>query len=208
MQLKTFVVGPLQSNVYIFYCDVKKSAVCFDAGDECERILDFLNDNELDLKYIILTHGHFDHIGAAEELREKTGAKILIHSEDVELIMDPMLNGSGHYKMPDLSFKQDATLAEGDTIEALDNTMKIYHTPGHTRGCICIEFGEYLITGDTLFKGSIGRTDLYGGSMKTMYYSLKKFSKMNKKLIVLPGHGPKSTIGEELNHNPYLRRVR
>lgn len=209
MRLESFVVGSLQSNIYLFYSDKYKEAVCFDAGAEHEQIIDFLEKNSLELKYIILTHGHFDHIGSAAELRKRTGAKIVIHENDVELLKNPEYNYSSYYSGGAyLSFDGDIIIKDQDTLDCLGETMKFYHTPGHTKGSVCIKYGKYLITGDTLFMGSIGRTDLYGGSMKSMYTSLQIFAKMDKHLIVLPGHGPRSTLDVELKENPYLRRVK
>ncbi len=204
MELKRFMVGMLQSNVYLFYDANTKDAVCFDAGDEADRIVKFLDENALNLKYIVLTHGHCDHIGAAEKLRLKTGAKIVIHSEDVEMISDIRINMSDTFGLGKVEFREDITVEDGDSLDALGHSMKFIHTPGHTKGSVCIEFGKYLITGDTLFKQSIGRTDFYGGSMKQMYFSLIKLGKMNPKLIVLPGHGETSSIGDELRTNMYM----
>lgn len=204
MKLKAFEVGMLQSNVYVFYEEESGEAVCFDAGDEADRILGFLKEKNLKLSYLILTHGHCDHIGAAQKIREATGAKILIHKEDVEMIADANINMSESIGVGKVEFREDGVIEDGDTLDALGHTMTFIHTPGHTKGSVCIEFGPYLVTGDTLFQRSIGRTDFYGGSMRQMYYSLIKLGSMNPDLIVLPGHGPASTIGEEKRHNMYM----
>lgn len=204
MELKTFSVGALQSNVYLFYNQTTKEAICFDAGDEADRILRFIKDKDLKLAYIILTHGHCDHIGAAEKLREETGAKIVIHSADVEMISDSNINLSETIGFGKIAFREDMTVEDGDTLDAVGTTLKFIHTPGHTKGSICIELGKYLVTGDTLFQYSIGRTDFYGGSMRQMYFSLKKLGAMNPDLIILPGHGDASTIKEEKTQNIYM----
>lgn len=208
MQYKVFVTEQLQSNVYFFYSVKTREAVIFDAGGCEDEILKTLEENDLSLKYIILTHGHFDHIAVAQSLRKKTGAKLAIHELDIDLLGDAELNYSASFpNLSNVALKPDTIIRDGDHIDILGETMKFIHTPGHSKGSMCIEFGKYLITGDTLFKGSIGRTDFYGGSMKSMYESLKLFAKMNKKLIVLPGHGDSSTIADELNKNYYLRRM-
>ncbi len=204
MELRVFEVGMLQSNIYLFFDDNTKEAVCFDAGDEADKILKFLDEKSLSLKYIVLTHGHCDHIGAAEKLRASTGAKIVIHKNDIEMISDVKINMSDTFGLGKVEFREDIAIEDGDSLDALGKTMKFIHTPGHTRGSVCVEYGKYLITGDTLFKQSIGRTDFYGGSMREMYFSLIKLGSMNPNLIVLPGHGEKSTIKDELRTNMYM----
>ncbi len=204
MELKTFPVGMLQSNIYLFYDLASKEAVCFDAGDEANKVLDFLKQKELQLKYIILTHGHCDHIGAAEALRDATGAKIIIHKEDIEMISDVKINMADTFGLGKVEFREDIAIEDGYSLDVLGKTMKFIHTPGHTKGSVCVEYGKYLITGDTLFKQSIGRTDFYGGSMKQMFFSLQKLGKLEPNLIVLPGHGEASTIKEELRTNMYM----
>ncbi len=204
MELKVFVVGMLQSNSYLFYDSDSGEAICFDAGDEADRIVKFLNENNLNLKYLVLTHGHCDHIGAADKLRQKTGCKIIIHQADVEMIRDKNINMSETFGLGAVEFDEDIAIEDGYTMEMFGHKLIFHHTPGHTKGSICIEFGEYLLTGDTLFKQSIGRTDFYGGSMREMYFTLLKLGEMDPNFIVLPGHGESSTIREELQTNMYM----
>ncbi len=204
MELKTFVVGMLQSNAYLFFDKESKEAVIFDVGDEAERINDFIKENELELKYIIITHGHCDHIGGADHLRKLTGAKIIINEGDIDMISDKNINMSEQFGLGAVEFREDIAIQDGYTLDMFGKKMIFHHTPGHTKGSTCIEFGEFLITGDTLFKQSIGRTDFYGGSMREMYFTLIKLGNMNPELIVLPGHGESSTIGDELKTNMYM----
>lgn len=206
MEYKRILSSRFDSNLYLFYSKEHKEAVLFDAGGSLGEVLKVLEEEEVELKYIVLTHGHFDHILIAEELREKTGAKIIIHQNDAELIADGEKNFSTKYSgIGEISFKADIEIETPYSLEVMGTELKFVHTPGHTKGSMVIEVGAYLVTGDTLFKRSIGRTDLYGGSMRSMYNSLKLIGKLNKELIILPGHGPQSTLAEELKENQYMR---
>lgn len=206
MEYKRIMSSRFDSNLYLFYSKEHKEAVLFDAGGSLGEVLRVLEEEGVELKYIVLTHGHFDHIMVAEELREKTGAKIIVHKQDAELIADGEKNFSTKYSgLGEISFKADIEIETPYTLNVMGGELNFIHTPGHTKGSMVIEVGDYLVTGDTLFKRSIGRTDLYGGSMRAMYNSLKLIGTLRKELTILPGHGPSSTLGEELKENQYMR---
>lgn len=206
MEYRKILSSRFDSNLYLFYSEEHGEAVLFDAGGSVGEVLKILEEKSLELKYIVLTHGHFDHIMAAEELRDKTGAEIIIHELDAEILADGEKNYSKHYcGLGNISFKADIEITCPYELEVMGEKIKFIHTPGHTKGSMVIEVGSYLVTGDTLFKRSIGRTDLYGGSMRSMYYSLKAIGQLNRELTILPGHGPLSTLGDELENNQYMR---
>ncbi len=170
MKIKKIVVGPLLTNCYIISSDDEIAII--DPGDEGEKILAEIEKEKL--KYIILTHYHFDHVLAAEELKEKTGAKILIHEADKKF----------------LNFQIDQYLKENDKIKIGKEVLKVIHSPGHSKGSICLIGKNEIFTGDTIFKNSYGRTDLLGGSEKDMKNSLEKISKILKNgITIYPGHG-------------------
>ncbi|MFA6346804.1 MAG: MBL fold metallo-hydrolase [Dehalococcoidales bacterium] len=206
MILKTLEVGSLGANCYIVGCENKKTGMVIDPGDDAERIISEIRNLGLNIKIIVLTHGHGDHIGAANELKASTGADIAIHGDDIALMQDEGLcNMFGIEFNPVLN--PDILLCDGDILEIGDLKFKVIHTPGHSRGGICL-FGEgVLFSGDTLFNGSIGRTDIArsGGDYNTIINSIKtKLLSLDDATIVYPGHGSKTTIGDERRGNPFL----
>ncbi|MDF2566807.1 MAG: Zn-dependent hydrolase, including glyoxylase, partial [Oscillospiraceae bacterium] len=161
--------------------------------------------NNLTLKVIILTHGHFDHIGAAKELKEQSGAKVMIHEQDAEMLEDNRKNLAVHFDVYDyVPFKADALLKDGDTIELDELRMEVIHTPGHSKGSITLRFGNVLLAGDTLFKGSAGRTDHYGGDYQSLKKSLARLANLAGDYVVYSGHGPETTLATERRTNPYM----
>jgi len=205
MKVKSIPVGLLEANAHLFWNPNTKEAVIFDCGGDAKKLESLLSEKDLKLTHIVLTHGHSDHIAGVVELKKITGAQVLVHSADVEMIKDPNLNMSNRFPIPPVSFDTDIVLNDGDKIDLIGTVMTVVHTPGHTKGSVCLEIGDYLVTGDTLFQGSIGRTDLYGGNMGEMQKSLKKLAGLSHRLIVLPGHGPKSSIRDEVKSNPYMK---
>lgn len=205
MEIIRVSAGIYGANCYIVYCKNTKEGMIVDPGGDMQTILGKIEEKELNIKYIVLTHGHGDHIGAVPELKEKLGVPLLIHEEDKDMIRDPEINLSSIMAMGEISLKADRLLKDGDMIELGDISAQVIHTPGHTKGGISLKIGGYLITGDTLFRRSIGRTDLAGGNYDTIIKSIKeKLLILDDELIVLPGHGEASTILEEKQSNPFL----
>ena len=205
MILKTLVVGLLETNCYILGDEKTKDAVVIDPGEEFEEIDKQLKASALKVKYIVLTHGHFDHTGALARLRESTGAEILIHAEDASMLSSsgqaqPFLLDSGAEPCA-----ADRTLKEGDKIRFGEATLEVLHTPGHTPGGISLVTDKMIFTGDTLFCGSVGRTDLAGGSFSKLIDSIKgKLLAKGDDYLIYPGHGPATSIEDERKQNPFL----
>ncbi len=206
MIIKKLEVGPIMANCFILGCESTKEAVVVDPGDDADRILMELAKSELKVKYLINTHGHFDHVGANKKMKETTGAILAIHPDD-----EPMLNElSRSAQMFGLSAENspaaDLLLNDGDEVTFGEITLKVIHTPGHSMGGICLYTPGHLFAGDTLFAGSIGRTDLPGGDYDTLISSIKeKLLSFDDETIVYTGHGPETNIGNEKRMNPFLR---
>jgi len=194
------VVGQIQSNCYILAED--PDALVVDPGAAADYILEKIKENNHELKWIINTHVHYDHIGANADLAKKTGCKIYIHKKDLAGITDADINLSSWFG--DLEYDYHVEALEEGPLKLGPLDLEIIHTPGHSAGSICILYNGYLFSGDTLFKSSIGRTDLPTSSYEDMVSSLKKIKRLNANLVVLPGHGEQTTLTEELAANPYL----
>ena len=192
MILEIMHVGMLAANCYILGCEETKEAVMIDPGGDALGLLSKIKKLDLNIKYIILTHGHYDHTGAINEIKEKTNAPIAIHKLDKKILEDE--NKSA-----------DMYLKDGDELYIGSIKLKIIHTPGHSPGGISILMDGAIFTGDTLFAGSIGRTDFYKGDMEQILSSIKnKLFLLPEETKVYPGHGPASTIGSEKNTNPFF----
>jgi hydroxyacylglutathione hydrolase len=203
--LETLVVGPLQTNCYILGDEKSRDAVVIDPGGDFVEIEQTLRNLNLKVKYIVLTHGHFDHTDALAKLKKVTGAEVLIHSADANMLsssgrVQPFCLETGTEACP-----ADRTLAEGDKIKFGAYELEVLHTPGHTPGGISLVVDKMIFVGDTLFCGSVGRTDLPGGSYEQLMHSInnKLLSRLDE-FLVYPGHGPSSTIGKERESNPFL----
>ncbi len=205
MRLKTLVTGALQVNTYLLVCEESAEGLVIDPGGEGEAIWQFFEQEKVALKYIINTHGHPDHILANSYLKEHSQAEIVIHREDAQMLVTPdplMLAMIPNSYVPTPT---DIKVKEGEEIKLGLLSLRVIHTPGHTRGGISLLTDGVVFTGDTLFAGGIGRTDLPGGSYSTLINSIKeKLFVLDPKLQVLPGHGPASTLKEEMEHNPFL----
>lgn len=207
MTVQMLTVGPMQANCYILECEETRSAAVIDPGDEAERIISVINDRELQLEFIINTHGHVDHIVANAELKENTSAPLCIHSADADMLVNPQKNLSFFIGVPVSSPESDRLLANGDILEIGTIRLKIMHTPGHSPGSICLLSGDCVFTGDLLFAGGIGRYDFPGSSYEKLADSLRKIMTLDDDLVVYPGHGPATTIGDERKTNPFLSGI-
>ncbi len=205
MYIETIPAGMLAANCYIVGCKDTKEGVIVDPGGDALNILSKINALGLDIKYIILTHGHLDHIGAVNDIKKRTQAQICIHEEDRDMLINPALNFSKQSGREIIVGPPDVELKDGDELWVGNIALKIIHTPGHSLGGICIYTNNSVFTGDTLFASSIGRTDFYGGSMEEILYSIKtKLFTLPEETRVYPGHGPSSTIGIEKKTNPFF----
>jgi glyoxylase-like metal-dependent hydrolase (beta-lactamase superfamily II) len=192
MTITTLPLGMLQTNCYILAQEER--CLVIDPGGEAEKVLAFLEQNGLTLEAVLLTHGHFDHVGAVKELAADTDCRVFLCEADLAL---PGAMTAGPLYHTDF-------YSDGDSLTLAGMAFEVLHTPGHTPGSVCLRFGEHLFSGDTLFAGSCGRTDFPGSSPSDMYHSLKRLSQLEDNLKVYPGHGETTTIGEEKRYNPYL----
>jgi len=203
--IKTLVVGPIQANCFIVGCDETLEAVVIDPGDEADRISRLLAESSLTAKYIINTHGHIDHVSANKKLHVITGAPIFIHPLDAPMLDQVAASAAAWGLDAENSPAPDRELQEGDKISFGNITLTVIHTPGHTPGGISLHAKDDVFVGDTLFAGSIGRTDFPGGSFETIKKSIQqKLFKLGDDVRVHTGHGPTTTIGEEKRSNPFV----
>ncbi len=207
MIIKRLVVGPLEENCYIVGDEDTRQALVIDPGDEPNRILEIIKENELKVDAIICTHAHFDHIGAVGDIKKATGAKILIHMGDIELYEGAKDQAAfWGYDLDDIP-QPDGFLSEGDDARIGDLKFKVLHTPGHSPGGICLYGEGVLFTGDTLFQGSVGRTDFHGGDMARLKESFKRLLNLPEDTTVLSGHGPETTIKREKRENFFINEL-
>jgi glyoxylase-like metal-dependent hydrolase (beta-lactamase superfamily II) len=205
MIIEVFPVGPLQVNCVVLGCPVSRKAVVVDPGADLELIKEVLRKHDLSVELILNTHGHFDHIGANAALKEETGAPIWIHQADLPLLQRASIQAATYGLKVEDSPPADGELSDGAVLQFGEQSLEVLHTPGHSPGCVCFYREGLLISGDTLFAGSVGRTDLPGGDHAQLVQSIKaKLAGLPPLTKVLPGHGPLSTIDHELKHNPYI----
>src|SRR5882724_11181306 len=206
---KIFPVGPLQCNCSVLGDEQTHEAMVIDPGDQVEGILDILRREGLALKQIVITHAHIDHVGGAMKLKAATGAPILMNQNDDALLKMLDVQATWVGMKPPGVVKVDEAVHTGSMLKIGRISSNVIHTPGHTEGSICVYFPEQkkLIAGDTLFAGSIGRTDLPGGSTEKIMRSLHtQVLALPDDTEVVPGHGPTTTIGEERETNPFLQK--
>jgi hydroxyacylglutathione hydrolase len=203
--IQSLVVGPIQANCFILGDEKTQEAVVIDPGDEAQRILTGLQKQALKLKFIINTHGHFDHVGANKALKEKTGAPILIHRAEAPLLAQLSSSAAVWGMQVDDSPPADRLLEDGDRISFGEITLEVIHTPGHSLGGISLYTPKDLFVGDTLFAGSIGRTDFPGGDYDQLISGVRtRLFVLGDDVRVFPGHGPATTIGQERRYNPFF----
>jgi hydroxyacylglutathione hydrolase len=204
---KILPVGPLQCNCSIIGDETTHEAMVVDPGGDIEDILAIVREHKLEVKQIVITHAHIDHVGGAMKLRAATGAPILLNQNDYALlkILDVQASWIGVAAPGEVTI--EASIADGDSLRTGSLSASVLHTPGHTEGSVCLYFPEQklLIAGDTLFARSIGRTDLPGGSFEKIIRSLRdRVMALPDDTVVIPGHGPRTTIGKEREDNPFL----
>ena len=203
-----FPVGPLRCNCSIIGDEASREALVIDPGDEISEILAIVQKHSLRVKQIIITHAHIDHVGGAMKLRQATGAPILINENDYALLKMLAVQAAWLGMQDPGKVEVAASLSEADTVKAGPLSANVLHTPGHTEGSICLYFPaeKTLIAGDTLFAGSIGRTDLPGGSFEKIIHSIHgKLLTLPDETVVVPGHGELTTIAQERESNPFLK---
>lgn len=205
MIVQEIPVGMLGTNCYLVACPETKEAIVIDPGDEGKKIFSLVQRNGFKVSAIVNTHGHWDHVGGNSELKKLTGAPILIHEKDADFLTNGKLHLGSMLGTNAVSPAADRLLQEGDLIQVGKLDLKVVHTPGHTPGGISLIGEKAVFVGDTLFAGSIGRTDLPGGNYSALIASIKnKLLPLDDEMTVYPGHGPSTTIGRERKKNPFL----
>jgi len=202
LQMKSLSVGELSTCCYIVYDDASEGCVVIDPGAEPERIRRACEGRRIEA--ILLTHGHFDHITGADEIRDASGAPLAVHEADADFLTTDK-NAHKYFFREELVMRPaEIILHDGDVLPLGASEIKVMHTPGHTKGSVCFLVGNDLYTGDTLFDRSIGRTDLYGGNQGELEESLRKLCALEHDYHIYPGHGSVSTLYKQISYNPYL----
>lgn len=205
MNYEIIVVGPLETNCYVVYCQDSLECAVVDPGAEADRIFQLIARKSLKPALILNTHGHIDHIGANKDIKEKFNIPLYIHSADSPMLENVQQSEMAIFLGAMDSPSPDHLLNDGDKIKIGESFLRVIHTPGHSPGSVSFLGDGFLLSGDTLFFGGVGRTDLPGGSWEDMESSIKnKILTMPDEMIVLPGHGPFTTVGQEKRANPFI----
>ena len=206
MKIVNIPTGMLQANTYLVCDETIRLGFIVDLGGYSKELKNIIEKNDIQIQYIVLTHGHGDHIGGVQEhLKDFPDAKVVCSRAEEKMLLDPELNEAHHFGPEKVSFKPDILVDDGDTLTVGNMTMKFIMTPGHTEGGMCILIDNVLFSGDTLFCRSIGRTDLAGGDFRTIMESIKKkLFLLPDETQVLPGHMGPTTIGFEKENNPFV----
>ena len=198
-------VGPLQVNCFVVACQRTREAMVIDPGEDGPRILQLAESNGYKVKQIVNTHGHFDHIGANQPVKDATGAVLMMHEADLPLLQNARNHAQAYGLTVSPSPDPDKFLNEGDVFSVGEQSFSIFHGPGHSPGSICLLSDGHLFVGDVLFAGSVGRTDLPGGDFDALVEGVReKLFRLPADTIVHPGHGPDTTIGREKQMNPFV----
>lgn len=197
--------GEFEVNCYIVYDNISKKAIIIDPGQDGRKVIDKIENLNLTPELLINTHGHFDHTYSDDILRQKYNIPLAIHKKDMEMLSDANKNFSTIVGSPIIINKADIIFEKEEIKETSFCKYSVIYTPGHSKGSVCLFIENILFSGDTVFKNSIGRTDLYGGNEKELISSLQKIKKLPKDTIIYPGHGPFTILKEELENNPYFK---
>ncbi len=207
--IDTFALGQLSTNVYLI-TDAENNALLIDPADGADFLTNEIKSRNLTLRAILLTHAHFDHMGAMQSLRQTFRAPVYVHEQDAAAVHDPQKDGSLFFGLPPQSnTPADHTVTDGQTLTFGNLTLSVLHTPGHTPGSVCYAYTEmvqHLFCGDTIFAGSCGRSDLPGGNAHTLRQSLARIASLPDSCVIHPGHGRSSDIATERAINPYIPR--
>ena len=203
MKIAVMQLGAYQTNCYMVWAEDSDKCVLIDPGYQPEEILEQIRSKGKTLEAILLTHGHFDHVGGVESLVRETGCQLWLQEGDYTQFQSP--ENDYFYPIHDCKFTQVNLCKEGQQIQAGGLVFTVMETPGHTWGSVCYICQDFIFSGDTLFEGSCGRTDLPGGDWETLMGSLHRLAQLQGDYRVLPGHGPSSTLSEEKRSNPFMR---
>lgn len=208
LTVERLVLGQMQTNCYLVWNDNTKAAIIIDPADNGSYIKNKLDSQGVQPEAVLLTHSHFDHILAADELRKTYQIPIIVQKEENELLLDPQKNLSGLFSGAPIVLQADQLVENGEELQLLDTVIEVLHTPGHTKGGACYYFEEekLLFSGDTLFRGSVGRTDFPTGNMETLVHSIQdSLFVLPEDTKVYPGHEEQTDIKRERKFNPYAR---
>jgi len=206
MKYEKIVVGALETNCYLAFCEKSRECAVIDPGADPEKIIRIIDDKDLKPVVLLNTHGHIDHIGGNKAIKEKFGVPLYIHKDYEKMLKSVLQSGLALLLGSKASPAPDKLLNEGDIIDIGESKLEVIHTPGHSPGSVSFLTDMVLFSGDTLFCGGVGRTDLPGGSWDKLVNSIrKKILTLPDETLVLPGHGPATTVGQEKESNPYIK---
>lgn len=200
------MVGPLQVNCYVIWDEQTNTAAVIDPGGNCDDIVYVATSHRLEVKYVLLTHGHLDHTFCVGALAKEYGAEVAMHQDDIQMLPDELSLGQFYYDMSEyVDFAPSEMLSDGSVIMLGNSRISVIHTPGHSKGGLCFVTNAGVFCGDTIFAGGIGRTDFPGGSYTELISSIRsKILTLDDPTPLYPGHGPSTTVGAERSGNPYL----
>ncbi|MDR1195537.1 MAG: MBL fold metallo-hydrolase [Endomicrobium sp.] len=204
VKVKKIISGRIESNCYIVYDSDTMKAVIIDPGEDGDKVIGEIEKNGFKPELLVNTHGHYDHILSDEQIRAKYKIPLAAHKYETDMLADPQKNASAMFGEARSVKTPEMQLEDNQEVSVSFSKFKVIHTPGHTKGGICLLFDGFIITGDTLFAGTIGRTDFPGGDFEEMKKSLEKIKKLDPSTIIYPGHGSVTSLANELRHNYYL----